>query len=193
MAVAGAKQDYYDVLGVARDATPEQIKKAYRRLAHKYHPDRNRDPGAEEKFKEAAEAYEVLADSVKRQRYDQYGHAGVNGVHDYSHMNVDDIFSMFTDIFGGGFSGGAVAGPTCRRRSRFRSPRCSPARIDRSSFDARICATSAAAAEPSVVLSDRRARPVAVTARSSKPAGWARCLVESSRPVRIATVAGRSW
>lgn len=110
MAVAGAKQDYYDVLGVSRDATPEQIKKAYRRLAHKYHPDRNRDPGAEEKFKEAAEAYEVLADSVKRQRYDQYGHAGVNGVHDYSHMNVDDIFSMFTDIFGGGFSGGRSRG-----------------------------------------------------------------------------------
>jgi len=110
MTVAGAKQDYYDVLGVARDATPDTIKKAYRRLAHKYHPDRNSDPAAEVRFKEAAEAYEVLADSVKRQRYDQYGHAGVGGVHDYSHMPVDDIFSMFTDIFGGGFGGGRARG-----------------------------------------------------------------------------------
>jgi molecular chaperone DnaJ len=109
MTVAAAKRDYYEVLGLPRDAAPEQIKKAYRRHAHKYHPDRNADdPGAEAKFKEAAEAYEVLSEPTKRQRYDQYGHAGLSGVgvHDFSHMGVDDIFSMFNDIFGGAFGGG---------------------------------------------------------------------------------------
>ncbi|MEK7731219.1 MAG: molecular chaperone DnaJ [Planctomycetota bacterium] len=109
MTVAAAKRDYYEVLGVPRDALPEQIKKAYRRHAHKYHPDRNADdPGAEGKFKEAAEAYEVLSEPTKRQRYDQFGHAGLSGVgvHDFSHMGVDDIFSMFNDIFGGGLGGG---------------------------------------------------------------------------------------
>jgi len=112
MSVADAKRDYYEVLGVARDALPEQIKKAYRRLAHKFHPDRNSEPDAEAKFKEAAEAYEVLADPVKRQRYDQYGHSGLHGagIHDFSHMGVDDIFSMFTDIFGGGGFGGMRRG-----------------------------------------------------------------------------------
>lgn len=104
MAVASSKRDFYEVLGVARGAAPEEIKKAYRRLAHKYHPDRNADSSAEEMFKEAAQAYEVLSDPQKRQRYDQFGHAGLGGagVHDYSHMNVEDIFSMFSDIFGGG-------------------------------------------------------------------------------------------
>jgi len=105
MAVASGKRDFYEVLGLARDATPEQIKKSYRRLAHKYHPDRNQeDPDAEAKFKEAAQAYEVISDPAKRQRYDQFGHAGLGGagLHDFSHMQVDDIFSMFTDIFGGG-------------------------------------------------------------------------------------------
>ncbi len=114
MPVSGAKRDYYDVLGLSREALPDEVKKAYRRLAHKYHPDRNQsDPDAETRFKEAAEAYDVLSDSAKRQRYDQFGHAGLSGVgiHDYSHMGVDDIFSMFTDIFGGAFSGG-------RRRQR---------------------------------------------------------------------------
>jgi molecular chaperone DnaJ len=105
MAVGSRKRDFYEVLGVSREALPDEIKKSYRRLAHKYHPDRNReDPEAETKFKEAAEAYEVLADPEKRQRYDRFGHAGLSGagIHDYTHMNVDDIFSMFTDIFGGG-------------------------------------------------------------------------------------------
>lgn len=108
----GAKRDYYEVLGVSKDAAPDQIKKAYRRLAHKYHPDRNDDADAETKFKGAAEAYEVLADPAKRQRYDQFGHEGLRGagVHDFSHMGTDDIFSMFTDIFGGGGGG--------RRRGR---------------------------------------------------------------------------
>jgi len=109
MAVSGTKRDYYQVLGLAPEASPEQIKKAYRRLAHKYHPDRNReDPDAETKFKEAAEAFEVLSDPAKRQRYNQFGHAGLSGVgvHDFSHMGVDDIFSMFGDIFGGAFGMG---------------------------------------------------------------------------------------
>lgn len=109
MARSGTKRDYYDVLGVSRDTSPEQIKKAYRRLAHKFHPDRNQsDPDAETKFKEAAGAYEVLSDPTKRQRYDQFGHAGLGGagLHDFSNMGVDDIFSMFNDLFGGAFGGG---------------------------------------------------------------------------------------
>ena len=107
MAVSGTKRDYYDVLGISRESSSEQTKKAYRRLAHKYHPDRNKDQDAEAKFKEAAEAYEVLSDPTKRQRYDQFGHTGLSGqgVHDFSHMGVGDIFSMFNDIFGGSFGG----------------------------------------------------------------------------------------
>ncbi len=107
MAVSGTKRDYYDVLGISRESSSEQTKKAYRRLAHKYHPDRNKDHDAEAKFKEAAEAYEVLSDPTKKQRYDEFGHTGLSGqgVHDFSHMGVGDIFSMFNDIFGGGFGG----------------------------------------------------------------------------------------
>jgi len=108
--MATSKRDYYEVLEVAREASAEEIKKAYRRKALKFHPDRNRDnPEAEVHFKEAAEAYEILGDVEKRRRYDQYGHAGVSGagVHDFSHMGVEDIFSMFNDIFGGmGFGRG---------------------------------------------------------------------------------------
>ncbi len=107
------KRDYYEVLGVARSAGPDQIKKAYRQAALKYHPDRNRnDPEAEKKFKEAAEAYEVLSDEHKRAIYDKYGHAGLSGqgVHDFSSMNPSDIFSMFGldsifDAFFGGRGG----------------------------------------------------------------------------------------
>lgn len=101
-----AKRDYYEVLEITREATVEEIKKSYRRKAHQFHPDRNpNDPSAEGKFKEAAEAYEVLSDPGKKQRYDQFGHAGLNGagMHDFSHMDVGDIFSMFGDIFGGAF------------------------------------------------------------------------------------------
>lgn len=109
--MASAKRDYYEVLGVSRDAAPEEIKKAYRRHAHKYHPDRNSSPEAESTFKEGAEAFEVLSDAEKRRRYDQYGHAGLSGVgvHDFSSMDVGDIFSMFNDIFGGAFGGGRRA------------------------------------------------------------------------------------
>ena len=105
--MASAKRDYYEVLGVVRTADGEEIKRSYRRLAMKYHPDRNPgDADAEVKFKECAEAYEVLSDPSKRQRYDQFGHQGVAGQHDFSHMDVGDIFSMFNDIFGGGFAAG---------------------------------------------------------------------------------------
>ena len=107
------KRDYYEVLGVPRTATADEIKSAYRKLAMKYHPDRNPgDKAAEEKFKEAAEAYDVLHDPEKRQRYDQFGHQafqGGAGGYGPGGMNMDDIFSMFGDIFGGrggGFSGG---------------------------------------------------------------------------------------
>ena len=103
-----AKRDYYDVLGVSKSADNKEIKKAYRKIAIKFHPDKN--PGnkeAEEKFKEAAEAYEVLSNNEKRQRYDQFGHAGMKGSAGGfgGGMNMEDIFSQFGDIFGGGFGG----------------------------------------------------------------------------------------
>ncbi|MBR2200716.1 MAG: molecular chaperone DnaJ [Bacteroidales bacterium] len=102
------KRDYYEVLGVGKSASKDEIKKAYRKLAMQYHPDRNPgDKVAEEKFKEAAEAYEVLSDDQKRQRYDQFGHAGVSGAGGGGgfNMDIEDIFSNFGDIFGG-FGGG---------------------------------------------------------------------------------------
>lgn len=106
-----AKRDYYEVLGVDKSASPEQLKSAYRKLALKYHPDRNPgDKEAEEKFKEAAEAYDVLSNPDKKARYDQFGHAGLDGQGGFGggmEMNMEDIFSMFGSIFGGrGFSGG---------------------------------------------------------------------------------------
>ncbi|WP_111599846.1 molecular chaperone DnaJ [Chitinophaga skermanii] len=110
-----AKRDYYEILGVAKTASQDEIKKAYRKVAMQYHPDRNPDnKEAEEKFKEAAEAYEVLSDADKRAQYDRFGHAGVGGRGGYGggsgHMNMDDIFSNFGDIFGddifGSFFGG---------------------------------------------------------------------------------------
>ncbi|MDG2138797.1 MAG: molecular chaperone DnaJ [Flavobacteriales bacterium] len=103
-----AKRDYYDVLGVSKSADNKDIKKAYRKIAIKYHPDKNPgDKQAEDKFKEAAEAYEVLSNSEKRQQYDQFGHAGMRGSAGGfgGGMNMDDIFSQFGDIFGGGFGG----------------------------------------------------------------------------------------
>jgi molecular chaperone DnaJ len=102
------KRDYYEILGVSRTATVEEVKASYRKLAMKYHPDRN--PGnkeAEEKFKECAEAYEVLKDPQKRQRYDQFGHQGVNSTGFQGFDNINDIFSQFSDIFGG-FGGGSI-------------------------------------------------------------------------------------
>lgn len=123
-----AKRDYYDVLGVAKGADADEIKKAYRKMAIKYHPDKNEgDKAAEDKFKEAAEAYEVLSSPEKRQRYDQFGHAANahsanGGGYGGAGMNMDDIFSQFGDIFGGGspfegfFGGGRQGGSAGGRR-----------------------------------------------------------------------------
>ncbi len=119
-----SKRDYYEVLEVSKTATPEEIKKAYRKKALQYHPDKNQgNKEAEEKFKEAAEAYEVLSNPEKRQRYDQFGHSGVSGTGGFSNgnMSMDDIFSMFGDVFGdafGGFGGFGGFGSSRGRSSR---------------------------------------------------------------------------
>ena len=102
------KRDYYEVLNVERGASLDEIKRSYRKLAMKHHPDRNSgDEQGEEKFKEAAEAYEVLSEPKKRQLYDQFGHQGLRGTsgHDFTHMDAGDIFSMFEDIFGNTLGG----------------------------------------------------------------------------------------
>lgn len=120
------KRDYYEVLGVSKSADATEIKKAYRKLALKYHPDKNPgDKEAEKKFKEAAEAYDVLSNEEKKRRYDQFGHAGVGGAGQGGFgggMSMDDIFSQFGDIFGsfGGFSGfgGFGGGRSARRVNR---------------------------------------------------------------------------
>ncbi|MBR6539593.1 MAG: DnaJ domain-containing protein, partial [Bacteroides sp.] len=126
------KRDYYEVLGVEKNATADQIKKAYRKKAIEYHPDKN--PGnkeAEDKFKEAAEAYEVLSNPDKRARYDQFGHAGMSGAagnggpfggFSGGGMSMDDIFSMFGDIFGGrgGFGGFGGGDYSSNQQRRFR-------------------------------------------------------------------------
>lgn len=130
-----AKRDYYEVLEISKNATPEELKKAYRKQALRFHPDKNPgDKESEEKFKEAAEAYEVLNDPNKRSRYDQYGHAGLgnNGFGGFGGggMSMEDIFSHFGDIFGGGFGndpfssffggGGGRRGRTVNRGSNLR-------------------------------------------------------------------------
>jgi len=110
-----SKRDYYEVLGIGKDATENDIKKAYRQLAKKYHPDLNPDnKEAEAKFKEATEAYEILSDGEKRSRYDRFGHAGVDpqaGGYDQGFGGFGDIFEDIFDIFGGGFSGSRRTGP----------------------------------------------------------------------------------
>lgn len=122
-------RDFYDILGISKNASQDEIKKAYRKLAMKYHPDKNpNDTEAEKIFKESAEAYSVLSDETKRSRYDQFGHAGVGmgdgghaGFGGGVHMSMDDIFSQFGDIFGGSpfesFFGGGRQGSQGRRRS----------------------------------------------------------------------------
>jgi len=120
-----AKRDYYEILGVSKSATAAEIKKAYRKMALKFHPDKNPDDSeAESKFKEAAEAYEILSNADKKARYDQFGHQAFDGSGGFGGggggMNMDDIFSQFGDIFGGfggggGFSGGGFGGGQQRR------------------------------------------------------------------------------
>ncbi|HLT52288.1 MAG TPA: DnaJ domain-containing protein, partial [Flavobacteriaceae bacterium] len=103
------KTDYYEILGISKSATADEIKKAYRKMAIKYHPDKNPDDKeAEAKFKEAAEAYEVLSNPEKKSRYDQFGHQAFEGAGGFGGggMNMDDIFSQFGDIFGSAFGGG---------------------------------------------------------------------------------------
>ncbi len=126
------KRDYYEVLGVSKNATKDELKKAYRKLAIKYHPDKNPgDKEAVEKFKEAAEAYDVLSDDDKRAKYDQFGHnmgpqgfgGSGGGFYSGGGMSMEDIFSQFGDIFGGGFGGfggfgGATGGRTRTKRQR---------------------------------------------------------------------------
>lgn len=122
-----SKRDYYEILGVGKSASQDEIKKAYRKLAMQFHPDRN--PGnkeSEEKFKEAAEAYEVLSNDDKRSKYDRYGHSGLKGGQDFhSYQNVNDIFSHFSDIFGSSFGGSSIFdeffGGGTSQRSRQRS------------------------------------------------------------------------
>ena len=113
--MSGNKRDYYEVLGVHRSANKEEIKNTYRKLALQYHPDRNKSPGAEEKFKEISEAYAVLSDDEKRKRYDTYGHVGAEEVFRGSEANFDEVFKdmgfggfrdIFEQIFGGGGRGG---------------------------------------------------------------------------------------
>ena len=114
------KRDYYEVLGVSRDASPEEVKKAYRRLALQWHPDRNPDQKleAEEKFKEAAEAYSVLSDRQKKAQYDRFGHAGIGGPAGFGGFDPA-IFSEFSDILGDFFGFGDMFGAgTQRRRTR---------------------------------------------------------------------------
>jgi molecular chaperone DnaJ len=123
-----AKRDYYDILGVSKNAEADEIKKAYRKLAIKYHPDKNPDDHtAEDKFKEAAEAYETLSNPEKRQRYNQFGHAGSQQGYggQGGGMNMEDIFSQFGDVFGGGgspfdsfFGGGQSSRSSGRRVNR---------------------------------------------------------------------------
>lgn len=112
-----AQRDYYEILGVARDADQDTIKKAYRKLAMQYHPDKNSSPEAEDKFKEAASAYEILSDAQKRARYDRHGHAafaqgGGGGFHD-----AEDIFAHFGDVFGDLFGGGGSSRSSRARRN----------------------------------------------------------------------------
>jgi len=118
-----AKRDYYEVLGVGKNATEDEIKKSYRKLAMQYHPDKNQgDKEAEEKFKEAAEAYEVLSNAEKRAKYDRFGHSGLHGGQDFhGFSDVNDIFSHFSDIFGGSSIFDDFFGVGGQQRSRPRS------------------------------------------------------------------------
>ncbi|HSU27885.1 MAG TPA: DnaJ domain-containing protein, partial [Chitinophagaceae bacterium] len=127
-----AKRDFYEILGVSKNASADEIKKSYRKVAMQFHPDRNPgDKQAEEKFKEAAEAYEILSDTDKKAQYDRYGHAGVsgNGQRGAGGMNMEDIFSQFGDIFGDDLFGSFFGGGQRRGGQRARGSRGSNLRV----------------------------------------------------------------
>jgi len=169
--MAGTKRDYYEVLGVAREAGDEDVKRAYRKLAFEFHPDRNAgDETAAEKFKEATEAFEVLRDPDKRARYDRYGHAGLNGAEmpDFDPRSVfQDLFGgIFGDLFGGGRRGARSRGVTSRSASRSTWSRRPAAPPRRSPSRARRTAPTARAAGPSAARAQRSAGAVAARASS---------------------------
>ncbi len=180
------KRDYYEVLSVARSASVDEIKTAYRRAAHKFHPDKN--PGnkdAEVRFKECAEAYEVLSDPEKKARYDQFGHEGLRGttMHDYSNMDVHSIEDLFSAFFGGSpfggrgrGGGGGLASPadtTSKPRSNSRSRMSPKAANAPSTLHARIPAPSAAAPAPSPAPNAKPATSAADADRSPSAASAA--------------------
>jgi DnaJ-class molecular chaperone len=185
-------RDYYEILSIERTADGEEIKRAYRRMAMKYHPDRNPgDAEAEAKFKESAEAYEVLSDDTKRKIYDQYGHEGLRpsgGPSDarLQRMNVEDIFSMFNDIFGGGGGGGPfaavgvgeavalLAATTSSTRRRSPSKMCSRARIEMLSSRGLMSVKRAKARAPRPARS-RSPAPRAVGRAKCNSPGLAAC------------------
>jgi len=192
-----AKQDYYEVLGVSRNASDAELKKAYRRAAQKYHPDRNPgDAEAEDKFKQAKEAYEVLSDAQKRAAYDQFGHAGVDpsmgggpgGGFGRRRRQLRATFSadVFGDIFGAGRGGGqrVYRGADLRYNlelSLEEAVRGTTVKIRVPTYT--TCTTPVTAAAPRRVPSRVPAPPVAVTARSACSKDSSRC----SRPARVVT------
>jgi molecular chaperone DnaJ len=111
-------KDYYEVLGVSRDADKEEIKRSYRRLARKYHPDVNKEPGAEDRFKEINRAYEILSEPEMRARYDRFGEQGVSGAAAGAYgQDFSDSFADIFESFFSGFAGGGMGGPQTRRRT----------------------------------------------------------------------------
>ena len=191
-----AKRDYYEVLGINRDATEEDIKKAYRKHAMKWHPDRNPDnPKAEEHFKEAKEAYEVLADGNKRAAYDQFGHAGIDphaGGGAGPGAGFGDIFSdIFSDIFGGGRGGArpCSAAPTCATTWSSRSSRRRTASTPRSASRRPPSAIRVKAAAHVPERSPPRARPAAARVRCA----CRKAPSPSRRRARVATARAASF
>jgi molecular chaperone DnaJ len=166
-----AKRDYYEVLGVAKSATIEEVKSAYRKMALKHHPDRNpNDPDAEVKFREAAEAFEVLGDADKRQRYDRFGHAGLEGAGAHEFTNINDVFEAFGDLFGFG----SVFGGQGRSRG--------PARGADLETDLRLTLDEAAKGTQKTITVKRQTRCAVCAGTGSKP---------GSSPVACTTCGGR--
>ena len=191
-----SKRDYYEVLGVSKGADEKEVKKAYRRVAMKYHPDRNPDdPDAEDKFKEATEAYDVLMDSEKRAAYDQYGHAGVDpnmGGGGFGGGNFSDIFGdVFGDIFGGG-GGGGRGGPQRGSDLRYTLDISLEDAVKGTTVEIRVPslqpATPVTAPAPRRAARPPPAAPVVVRARCACSRAFSRC----SRPVPPVAVAARA-